>query len=164
MAPFFLDSCEGAGIRLTEDFNKPGGREGAGYYNFAVRDGVRDSAARAMLGDIVMGRDVRTNLDIMTGTHVSKVLIEDAQPVRRRTVFSIPHIPGHGRNVPSHLAGKLSSHFCRPFVMKWWSGVDEREPQMHGGCARALLSIFWKPGAQKLRRRVSVLPLAERLT
>lgn len=114
VAPFFLDSCEGAGIRLTEDFNKPGGREGAGYYHFAVRDGVRDSAARAMLGDIVMGRDVRTNLDIVTGAHVSKVLIEDAQPVRRRTVLSKANLPGHGRNAPSHLAGKLSSRFCRP--------------------------------------------------
>eukprot|EP00903_Cladosiphon_okamuranus_P005497 g5478.t2 len=75
VAPFFIDSCEGAGIRLTGDFNKPGGREGAGYYHFAVREGVRDSAARAMLGDIVMGRDVRTNLDIVTGALVTKVVM-----------------------------------------------------------------------------------------
>lgn len=84
MAPFFIDSCEGAGIRLTADFNEPGGREGAGYYHFAVRDGVRDSAARAMLGDIVMGRDVRTNLDIVTGAHVTKVVMDDAPPVREK--------------------------------------------------------------------------------
>ncbi|CBJ28002.1 choline dehydrogenase [Ectocarpus siliculosus] len=106
VAPFFLDSCEGAGIRLTEDFNKPGGREGAGYYHFAVRDGVRDSAARAMLGDIVMGRDVRTNVDIVTGAHVSKVLIEDAQPVPTEseddgdTVASLSEGKG-GRTVPA---------------------------------------------------------------
>lgn len=83
VAPFFLDSCEGAGIKMTEDFNKPGGREGAGYYHFAVRDGVRDSAARAMLGDIMMGRDVRTNLDILTGAQVKKVVVEGAPPVRQ---------------------------------------------------------------------------------
>lgn len=84
MAPFFIDSCEGAGIRLTDDFNRPGGREGAGYYHFAVREGVRDSAARAMLGDIVMGRDVRTNLDIVTGAHVTRVVMDgDDPPVRR---------------------------------------------------------------------------------
>lgn len=49
---------------------------GAGLYHFTVRNGVRDSAARAMLGDIIMSRDVRTNLDIVTGAHVDRVLIE----------------------------------------------------------------------------------------
>lgn len=87
VAPFFLRSCNGAGIRFTEDFNKPGGREGAGYYHFAVRNGVRDSASRAMLGDIIMGRDVRTNLDIVTGAHVNRVLIEDGRPVRENTAY-----------------------------------------------------------------------------
>lgn len=82
MAPFFLASCEGAGINTTDDFNKPGGRVGAGYYHFAVRDGVRDSAARAMLGDVITGRDVRTNLDIVTGAHVNRVLLEGGKLVR----------------------------------------------------------------------------------
>lgn len=85
-----MNSCEAAGIKLTEDFNKPGGREGAGYYHFAVREGVRDSAARAMLGDIIMGRDVRTNLDVLTSAHVNKVVIENAQPVRRRSATLPP--------------------------------------------------------------------------
>ena len=75
---------------MTEDFNKPGGREGAGLYHFAVRNGVRDSAARAMLGDIMMGRDVRTNLDILTGAFVSKVVIEGTPPVRRSCPTSPP--------------------------------------------------------------------------
>lgn len=82
VAPYFLASCEEAGIRLTDDFNKPGGRVGAGYYNFAVRNGVRDSASRAMLGEIIMGKDVRTNLDIVTGAHVNRVLIEGGAQVR----------------------------------------------------------------------------------
>lgn len=77
-----MDSCERAGIRLTDDFNAPGAREGAGYYHFAVREGVRDSAARSMLGDIVMGRDVRTNLDIVTGALVTKVVMDAPPPVR----------------------------------------------------------------------------------
>lgn len=99
MAPFFVNSCKAAGIKLTEDFNKPGGREGAGYYHFAVREGVRDSAARAMLGDIIMGRDVRTNLDVLTSAHVNKVVIEVAQPVRRSSATpplrSFPNNPTH---------------------------------------------------------------------
>lgn len=89
VAPFFIDSCEGAGIRLTSDFNKPGGREGAGYYHFAVREGVRDSAARAMLGDIVMGRDVRTNLDIVTGALVTKVVVDGDPAVRQGDMWFV---------------------------------------------------------------------------
>lgn len=78
-----MKSCKAAGIKYTEDFNKPGEREGVGYYHFAVKDGVRDSASRAFLGDIIMGKDVRTNLDIVTGAHVTRVLIEGRQPVKR---------------------------------------------------------------------------------
>ena len=44
---------------------------------------MRDSAARAMLGDIVMGRDVRTNLDIVTGALVTKVVMDGDPAVRR---------------------------------------------------------------------------------
>lgn len=82
VAPFFLASCGEAGINVTNDFNQPGGREGAGYYHFAVRAGVRDSASRAMLGDVIMGKDVRENLDIVTEAHVSRVLVEGERPVR----------------------------------------------------------------------------------
>lgn len=76
VAPFFLESCEAAGIELTDDFNKPGGRTGAGYYDFNVRNGVRDSAARAMLGEIITGKDPRSNLDVLTEAHVDRVLLE----------------------------------------------------------------------------------------
>lgn len=82
VAPFFLDSCKDAGIPLTDDFNKPGGREGAGYYHFAVKKGIRDSAARALLGDVIMRRDVRTNLDILTGSQVNRVLLTGGDEVR----------------------------------------------------------------------------------
>lgn len=91
VAPFFLASCEEAGIRLTDDFNKPGGREGAGYFHFAVKNGVRDSASRAMLGEVIMGKDVRTNLDIFTGAHVNRVLIEGGTQVREGALTPAPY-------------------------------------------------------------------------
>lgn len=78
VAPYFVESCVAAGVNKTEDFNKPGGRAGVGYYQFTVRDGVRDAASRAMLGDIIMGKDLRTNLHIRTTAHVNRVLIEEA--------------------------------------------------------------------------------------
>lgn len=91
VAPFFLASCKEAGIRLTDDFNKPGGRHGAGYFHFAVKNGVRDSASRAMLGEVIMGKDVRTNLDIFTGAHVSRVLIEGGTQVREEAFTPAPY-------------------------------------------------------------------------
>lgn len=80
VAPFFLDSCAQIGIPTVEDFNKPGGREGAGYYDFTIRSGVRDSVASAMLGDIIMGKDERTNLDILSGALVTRVLFNSSGP------------------------------------------------------------------------------------
>jgi hypothetical protein len=64
VAPFFLASCKGAGIPIVEDFNKPGTRHGAGLYTFAINNGVRDSAARAMLGPILSGKLPRPNLKV----------------------------------------------------------------------------------------------------
>jgi choline dehydrogenase-like flavoprotein len=37
------------GITQSGDFNSPGGREGAGLYDFNIRNGVRDGAAAALL-------------------------------------------------------------------------------------------------------------------
>lgn len=42
-----------------------------------------------MLGDIIMGKDVRTNLDIVTRAHVGKVLIESVSTVRGRRCYAM---------------------------------------------------------------------------
>ena len=48
-----LETSARLGLRLTDDFNRPGGREGVGYYQFNIRDGVRDSAAGVRLGPLL---------------------------------------------------------------------------------------------------------------
>ena len=45
----FVDSCVAAGVPSNPDFNGAA-REGTGFYQFMIRDGVRDSAAAAYLG------------------------------------------------------------------------------------------------------------------
>ena len=47
---YFVQTAARLGFRLTDDFNRPGGREGVGYYQFNIRDGVRESAASVRLG------------------------------------------------------------------------------------------------------------------
>jgi choline dehydrogenase len=70
VAPFFLASCKGAGIPIVDDFNQPGTRHGAGLYTFAINNGVRDSAARAMLGPILSGKLPRPNLKVRLSSYV----------------------------------------------------------------------------------------------
>ena len=56
------------------DFNKPGGRFGAGYYHFNTRDGIRESAANTFLGPILdskTGESTRSNFRLMLDTTVT---------------------------------------------------------------------------------------------
>ncbi|KAG5177404.1 choline dehydrogenase [Tribonema minus] len=96
VAAFFIESCAYLGLPVVDDFNRPGAREGAGLYTFAIREGVRDSAARALLGPIISGKVPRPNLTILSKAEVSQILLEAdttapppplddiAPPLRRR--------------------------------------------------------------------------------
>lgn len=72
----FLESARAAGVRPNDDFNgdSQASREGAGFYQFMIRDGVRDSAAAAFLGTKLRPRSVT----VRTHALVSRVLF-DAQ-------------------------------------------------------------------------------------
>lgn len=70
----FIEACEQVGIPSTSDFNKPGGRYGAGYYHFNIRDGVREGAAKTFLGPILDSKtaeSTRSNLRLMLDTTVT---------------------------------------------------------------------------------------------
>ncbi|WP_338144791.1 GMC family oxidoreductase [Fertoeibacter niger] len=72
----YLDACAAAGLPETPDFN--GARqEGAGVYQLTVKDGRRNSAARAFLRPAMK----RPNLAVVTGAHVTRVLIEQGRAV-----------------------------------------------------------------------------------
>jgi choline dehydrogenase-like flavoprotein len=68
---FVEAACEVCKVRRTDDFNGPE-QEGAGGYHYTVRDGRRWSAADAFLHPARS----RKNLEVVTGAHVSGVVVE----------------------------------------------------------------------------------------
>ena len=67
----FVESARAAGHRPNDDFNGAD-RDGAGYYQFMIRDGVRDSAAAAFLGTRIRPASVT----VRTHALVSRVLFD----------------------------------------------------------------------------------------
>src|SRR5271165_1799303 len=72
----FLDAGEQAGLARNEDFNCPT-QVGVGTFQLTQRDGMRASTADAYLRPALR----RSNLTVMTDTHVLRVLFEDTRAV-----------------------------------------------------------------------------------
>ena len=90
VAPLFVQSCAAIpdiGVSSTRGFNhpNPSHRIGAGYYEFNIRNGVRDSIAQALLADDSSSRQLR-NLDIRIGATVLRILSESPGHGKPRTV------------------------------------------------------------------------------
>ncbi|ETV66613.1 hypothetical protein, variant 1 [Aphanomyces astaci] len=89
----FVAGCAQAGLPQSEDFNAPNGRFGVGYYDFNIRNGVRDSAAMTFLKPLLTTPSPRFRLRL--NTLVEKVNIDDkhrAVSVNIRTSTSISSI------------------------------------------------------------------------
>ena len=69
----FARAAVQAGIPATEDFNR-GDNEGVGYFEVNQRRGVRWNSAKAFLRPALK----RANLQVLTGAHVTRLLLEDA--------------------------------------------------------------------------------------
>jgi len=67
----FSQAAQQAGIPATEDFNR-GDNEGVGYFHVNQKSGVRWNATKAFLRPI----ERRRNLQVWTGAHVSRVLMD----------------------------------------------------------------------------------------
>jgi choline dehydrogenase len=67
----FAAAAQQAGIPASTDFNR-GDNEGVGYFEVNQRGGVRWNAAKAFLRPIQR----RTNLQVWTGAHVARLLLE----------------------------------------------------------------------------------------
>ena len=79
----FAHAAQQAGIPATDDFNR-GDNEGVGYFHVNQKGGVRWNATKAFLRPI----ERRSNLQVWTGAHVSRVLMDagvavgvDVQPI-----------------------------------------------------------------------------------
>jgi choline dehydrogenase len=73
VAPF-VAACEATGLRRNPDFNGAE-QEGAGHYQLTVKNGRRNSAARAFLRPAMK----RTNVRVLTRTMVTRVVIENGR-------------------------------------------------------------------------------------
>jgi len=96
VAPLFVESALQAGFPLaSRGFNSGGahGRSGVGYYEFNIRDGVRDSVARAFLA----GKSKPKNLIVQTGATVTRVLM-DAQRKGPRA-YGVEYMTNNGRRI-----------------------------------------------------------------
>ena len=72
----FLNSCINKGFVRNEDYNGMK-QEGAGLFQFTIKNSKRFSAVDAFLKPILK----RKNLHVLTNTHVKKVLIEDGKAI-----------------------------------------------------------------------------------
>ncbi len=72
----FIDAGEESGFKVNTDFNGEN-QEGVGYYQVTQKNGERCSAAKAYLTP-VLGR---SNLDVISAAHVTKVLFDKTQAV-----------------------------------------------------------------------------------
>ena len=83
-------AAQQAGIPRIDDFNR-GDNEGVGYFEVNQRAGMRWNAAKAFL------RPVRSapNLQVWTGAHVSRVLLEPA-PTAGRARVGVEALPAGG--------------------------------------------------------------------
>ncbi|MEM6628412.1 MAG: GMC family oxidoreductase N-terminal domain-containing protein [Bacteroidota bacterium] len=71
LAEAFIESCDAYGITRTQDYNGAS-QFGSGLFQFTIKNGVRQSTARAFLHP-VMGR---SNVKVITQAHVTKLLVE----------------------------------------------------------------------------------------
>ena len=67
----FAQAAQQAGIPATDDFNR-GDNEGVGYFHVNQKGGVRWNATKAFLRPI----ERRPNLQVWTGAHISRVLMD----------------------------------------------------------------------------------------
>ncbi|UTW58051.1 choline dehydrogenase [Kordiimonas sp. SCSIO 12603] len=72
----FLKAAEEMGLPYTDDFNGPQ-QEGVGWYDQTIRDGRRQSAARAYIHQALD----RPNLTVLTGAQARKIILEGKKAV-----------------------------------------------------------------------------------
>jgi len=85
----FAQAAVEAGIPRTDDFNR-GNNEGVGYFEVNQRAGIRWNAAKAFLRPVRH----RRNLEIWTGVHVSRLLLEERDGALR--AVGIEALPKEG--------------------------------------------------------------------
>jgi choline dehydrogenase len=90
----YLEAAEKAGLPFTPDFNGKS-QEGAGLYQFTIKGGIRNSAARAFLHPAMK----RKNLIVETHAQATKILFEGKRAVGVAYVQRGMKLDARGREV-----------------------------------------------------------------
>ena len=91
----FAQAAQQAGIPASDDFNR-GDNEGVGYFHVNQKGGVRWNATKAFLRPI----ERRRNLQVWTGAHISRVLMEGGAAVGVEVQPIGGGAPEHARLAP----------------------------------------------------------------
>ena len=91
----FAQAAQQAGIPASDDFNR-GDNEGVGYFHVNQKAGVRWNATKAFLRPI----ERRRNLQVWTGAHISRVLMEGGAAVGVEVQPIGGGAPEHARLAP----------------------------------------------------------------
>lgn len=103
LAPEFVSATVHAGLPLSADFNDPYlPRQGAGHYQFTIRDGVRVSTATAYLAPILHDKDLTLQLEatasaILLNTFDSSNLLQQLQmdaDIPTPTAYGVDYMQG----------------------------------------------------------------------
>ncbi|WP_338874102.1 GMC family oxidoreductase N-terminal domain-containing protein [Spirosoma sp. SC4-14] len=76
LASAFVESCQQTGICANPDCNGAE-QDGAGFFQFTIKDGKRHSAATAFLRPVLS----RTNLTVLTRAHTTQVLLKNDRAI-----------------------------------------------------------------------------------
>ena len=90
----YLEATEKAGLRFTPDFNGAE-QEGVGLYQYTIKNGIRNSAARAFLKPAMK----RKNLLVETHAQVTKILFEGKRAVGVAYVQRGMKLDARGREI-----------------------------------------------------------------
>jgi choline dehydrogenase len=124
----FAQAAQQAGIPHSNDFNR-GDNEGVGYFDVNQRRGVRWNAAKAFLRP-VLGR---SNLQVWTGTHISRVLFDDER--RATGVEVLPHGGGAPRQALARGEVILATGAVNTPQLLQLSGIGAGSLLQHHGIA-----------------------------
>jgi choline dehydrogenase len=125
----FAEAAVQAGIPRTDDFNR-GNNEGVGYFEVNQRSGVRWNAVKAFLRPVRR----RRNLEVWTGVHVSRLLLERGDlGLRAVGIEAVPLAGGAPRRARAAQEVVLAAGAIGTPVLLQHSGVGPGELlQRHG--------------------------------
>jgi len=180
VAPAFVSSCLAAGIPLASlGFNDidESKRIGAGYYEFNIRGGMRDSVAAALLGSSSIANHegdhdsstIPHNLVVTTGATVRKVLmVSDENSISKPRPLGVQYITSSGRLHEAYLNSETSTGNCarisRPAEVILTAGAILTPQLLANSGIREGGSITNLPGVGKNLQDHPVVPISFSIT